>query len=379
MDDLYNFSNPSNLLNSNIDLENSQSFQRAASQTAAGRRPPTLTSHGRRQSTAAYYNKTPPGNNDARPMTSVKAAGFKRYSNSVTSGSNFDPLSDKLTYQNPITQSATKEKAFTEREKEVQDLIEKSIEAAHNKDYSRAIDIAQEAGKRERAVIRDRETHDMTQSSSLDLTFSVCLNIGLQYENNELYSEALNAYKALTQNRSFENVGRIKVNMGNIYFKQKDYSQAIKYYQMALDQITGKYKMLRIKIMNNIGIAFLKLQRYDEAIQAFEYIMNEKPDYQAGFQLICTYFAINDVEKMKSTFKRILDVNLGVDLDDHRYHLQKDTPAERAYQDAIKNDSLKEQELLRIQTARHYITASAKLIAPKIFIDSSGKFRNIFL
>lgn len=35
----------------------------------------------------------------------------------------------------------------------------------------------------------------------------------------------------------FNNAGKLKVNMGNIYFKTGQYNKAIKYYRMALDQV----------------------------------------------------------------------------------------------------------------------------------------------
>jgi intraflagellar transport protein 88 len=35
----------------------------------------------------------------------------------------------------------------------------------------------------------------------------------------------------------FNNAGRLKVNMGNIYFKLGQYAKAIKFYRMALDQV----------------------------------------------------------------------------------------------------------------------------------------------
>lgn len=39
--------------------------------------------------------------------------------------------------------------------------------------------------------------------------------------------------------------GRLKVNMGNIYFKQKNYPKAIKFYRMALDQVPNTHKEMR--------------------------------------------------------------------------------------------------------------------------------------
>ena len=37
----------------------------------------------------------------------------------------------------------------------------------------------------------------------------------------------------------FNNAGRLRVNMGNIYFKLGQYAKAIKFYRMALDQVTS--------------------------------------------------------------------------------------------------------------------------------------------
>ena len=39
--------------------------------------------------------------------------------------------------------------------------------------------------------------------------------------------------------------GRLKLNIGNIYFKQSNYPKAIKFFRMALDQIPTIQKDLR--------------------------------------------------------------------------------------------------------------------------------------
>lgn len=49
----------------------------------------------------------------------------------------------------------------------------------------------------------------------------------------------------ITKNRMFSNAYRLKVNMGNIYYKQAQYSKAIKMYRMALDQVPSSQKNLR--------------------------------------------------------------------------------------------------------------------------------------
>ena len=47
---------------------------------------------------------------------------------------------------------------------------------------------------------------------------------------------------------------------------------------------------------------------------SFDFIMNEKPDYAPGFQLICAHYATNNVAKMKETFKKMLNIDLGFDI-----------------------------------------------------------------
>lgn len=52
-----------------------------------------------------------------------------------------------------------------------------------------------------------------------------------------MLNEALNTYQVIVKNKLFANAGRLKINIGNIYFRKKDYGKAVKYYRMALDQV----------------------------------------------------------------------------------------------------------------------------------------------
>lgn len=73
----------------------------------------------------------------------------------------------------------------------------------------------------------------------------VLLNMACQYSKAGNYTEALNIYNLLTKNKIFHLSGRLKTNIGNIYFAQKSYLKAIKMYRMALDQIPAHNQDLK--------------------------------------------------------------------------------------------------------------------------------------
>ena len=240
---------------------------------------------------------------------------------------------------------------------------------------SQKLEKAREAGKKERQLVRLREQNGLSEGISVELTYSCLFNLALQYEANDMLSEALNSYQVIVKNKMFQNSGRVKVNMGNIYYKQQQYAKAIKFYRMGLDQVQNTHKEVRIKIMQNIGSAFLKLGQYNDAITSYEHIMNEKPGFESGLNLILCYFTIGDKEKMSKTFQKLLNVNLGVD-DEDKYQTDpsSDNPQESLYLDAIRNDTLRQMERKRLITAEYCILTAAKLIAPSIEASFSKGF-----
>ena len=94
----------------------------------------------------------------------------------------------------------------------------------------------------------------------------------------------------------------------NIFFDQKNYSQAIKMYRMALDQLPSSNKETKLRIMRNIGISFIKMGQFQDAASSFESIMEARSDYSAAFNLILCYYALGDKERMKKGFQRLLNI-----------------------------------------------------------------------
>ena len=103
---------------------------------------------------------------------------------------------------------------------------------------------AQEAGVTERQLVKQREVATPDQIN-YDLTFSVLLHLGNIYQKSGMATEAIQTYNVLVKNKMFDRAGRVRINIGNIYFEQKKYLQAIKMYRMALDQIPAAQQELK--------------------------------------------------------------------------------------------------------------------------------------
>ncbi|XP_055216132.1 intraflagellar transport protein 88 homolog isoform X22 [Gorilla gorilla gorilla] len=355
-DDLYSGYNDYNPIYDIEELENDAAFQQAV-RTSHGRRPPITakisstavtrpiaTGYGSKTSLASSIGRPMTGaiqDGVTRPMTAVRAAGFTK---AALRGSAFDPLSQSRGPAPPLEakKKDSPEEKIKQLEKEVNELVEESCIASSCGDLKLALEKAKDAGRKERVLVRQREQVTTPENINLDLTYSVLFNLASQYSVNEMYAEALNTYQVIVKNKMFSNAGILKMNMGNIYLKQRNYSKAIKFYRMALDQVPSVNKQMRIKIMQNIGVTFIQAGQYSDAINSYEHIMSMAPNLKAGYNLTICYFAVGDREKMKKAFQKLITVPLEIDED--KYISPSDDPHTNLVTEAIKNDHLRQME-----------------------------------
>ena len=71
--------------------------------------------------------------------------------------------------------------------------------------------------------------------------------------------------------------------------------------------------------MKNIAIVFIKLGQYSDAVTSYEHIMGEKPEIESCFNLLVCYYAMEDRERMRKTFQRLVQINAGMD-DEEKYN-----------------------------------------------------------
>ena len=234
-----------------------------------------------------------------------------------------------------------------------------------NKDTAAAIERAKEAGKRERALSRQRETAGLSEHQSVELTYAVCFNLGFQYENAGMLTEALNAYGQIVKNKAFGGIGagRLRVNMGNIHVRQGNFPAAIKMYRMALDQIPSTAKEVRFKIMKNIGNAFVGMCDYQDAVQTYETIiesMQGAADFEVVYNLGICYYAVGDVDKAKMAFLRLVEMA-------HTLEPEADDEETMNGDEAINvplDDGLRQYIRVKIRAAHKMISTLGRLLGP---------------
>ena len=124
---------------------------------------------------------------------------------------------------------------------------------------------------------------------------------------------------------------------------------------------------MKLKIKKNVGLALVKQKRFGKAIEVYEDIMNDTPDFDTGFNVIVCLYALGEKEKMRTMFERLLMIPIpGMDEEEQEELLQLQNKLEKQIGD---HDPLKEYLKVKKQEALSYISAAAKLVAP--FIDEN--------
>ncbi|CAI4226801.1 unnamed protein product [Auanema sp. JU1783] len=339
----------------------SHSFQQAVARSSHGRRPISTTgvapvsmtlpsSSAGRSSYGRIGTASVIKNEPARPMTAVRAAGYTSFANKIQA--------NELATSSEVKTPENSEDKYVEMELKVIDVLKESVLLADKKMFKPALEKAKEAGRKERAVVKFREQQKMVETMNLDLTFVVLFNLAQQYLNNDMANEALNTYQLIVKNKMFPNSGRLKVNIANIHFKKKEYNKALKYYRMALDQIPSIQKETKIKILNNIGVCFIRIGKYDDALSTFEHCVEERADFSTGLNLA---YCIDDADKMKDAFQRMLDIPISGD-DELKSQEKEDVLLNQV----LNNDSLRHWERSKRHYAERAILTAAKIISPAI-------------
>ncbi|KAJ1510065.1 Intraflagellar transport protein 88 [Coelomomyces lativittatus] len=324
---------------------------------------------------SASGNRTSSGaDKQARPMTSNRAAGFSSRGRPTTAGlATFDPFKVPSQGQVDPASELTPEEQVREIEKSIFQLLHESAMSTYHGQEAIGLAKAKEAGKRERQLLKQRETLDLMDQVNLDLTYCVLVNLAHQYAMNGMPQEAINTYTAIVKNKTFCHSGRLRVNIGNLYFGMKKFPQAIKMYRMALDQISQANRELRFKILRNMGSAFVCSGQFQDAVMSYETIMETQPDHSAAFHLLLCYYALGEKDKIRMTFQRLVSIPLPMwEPNDHGTGGSCSSSQDDMY--LVPEDPLKFLAITRQKHLERFFLLLAQLIAPTLDVGDENGF-----
>ncbi|KAL0224471.1 hypothetical protein P9112_003861 [Eukaryota sp. TZLM1-RC] len=265
--------------------------------------------------TAIASRQSTTANGVARPMTAVRGAGYSsvpksRAGLSSAMGSGFkSSVGVGGTSFNPFNmEPQSEESSTTKQERDIDALIYESAKLTESSDHLKALEKAKEAAKLERSLSQSKERVGQGDSVNIDLTYTVLFNLANCYEKAELYHEALQTYNQIIDNKRYAHATRLKVNIGNIYYKQEDFEMAVRCYRMALDQVSSLCKSVRLHIMRTIGITFIKMNRWSDAVEAFDSVLDEGIDVSACYNLCVCHYALGNFDLLKESFIKLITI-----------------------------------------------------------------------
>ncbi|UJR22611.1 hypothetical protein I4U23_025652 [Adineta vaga] len=298
-----------------------------------------------------------------RPTTAIQGAGFMAGvgafgSHVATAGPN----------QFEKKEESNEEKA-RKMEKQIIDLVDESCLAYEHNDSKTALEKGEEAMRNEKSLGRYREEQNMNESD-INLTGFVILHCANMYTKCGMNTEALNQYNVILKNKLIPVHNRVRINIGNIFLHSKQYVKALKMYRMALDQIPEQNADLKIKVRENIAATHIIMGQYAEAAQAYESIVQERPNYRSCFNLFLCYHTLGQRDKTRSAFSDLLKIPIVKSDDEYVVSVDKENKHANLVLEATRDDRLRQYERKRRRFAEHVIITAAKLIGN----NSDGDF-----
>ncbi|CAF2190201.1 unnamed protein product [Rotaria magnacalcarata] len=302
-----------------------------------------------------------------RPSTAIKSAGFLAGSGAFGS---YTPVLGPTQYE-------TKDESNEEKARRVQrtifSLVEESCFAHEENNIELALEQAEEAMKLDKTHVRYRDEHNMSESD-VNLSGFVILNCANMFAKCGMKVEAMNLYNLILKNKLLPVHSRVRINIGNIFVSSKQYSKALKMYRMALDQISEQNVNLKMKVRQNISATHILMGQYAEAAQIYEIVMQERPNYRCGLNLLLCYYAIGQLDKTRRAFSDLLKIPFQNSEDNYPVSLGKKDKQVSLVTEAIRDDRYKQMERKRHRFIEQVIVTAAKIIGNISEEDSSNGY-----
>ncbi|KAL7470419.1 LOW QUALITY PROTEIN: hypothetical protein ACHAXS_010642 [Conticribra weissflogii] len=305
------------------------------------------------------------GLSNLRPWTSVGGNDAVSVATMSMSGNVFNPLNTKSSKINRVIKQKNPNEIAEELELQINNLVDESVLLKRNGKNIEALEKSKEAGKKEQQLRKYKKGNSLPRDNDQPLTFVTWFNLARAYEANDMIDEAIESYNFLANQRKHPLSRRLRINLGNLYYAQQDYSAAIKQYKMALDQTEKDEKSVAHKEKH--WECTLQDWQHPHAIKSYEEAMSCTPDFQTGFNLIVCHLAIGDIDSTKADFVRLVETPFKRELFDQDSIINPDTFCETQsdLDFRTKCDNLDSCT----KDADNFLLNAARLIAPSIHPD----------
>lgn len=284
-----------------------------------------------------------------RPMTSNKAAGYSK-----TLGKNAKTPPGNLFFQKK--ENLSKEQIIKDLEKTISKLLDESVVLKCKGDFYQAKD---------KCLVAMDKLQEFRKKNpeyfNSELEFGIKLNLGLIYQYMNNLDEAKAIYSEILKNESHYipgiQVARVRVNIGNIHFKNENYKEAIKEYQKAYDKINKENKDLKANISRNIGLCYIRMVNFEGAIDCYNSAVQLSPDVKTTMNLLlCQLTTDNNKEQIMKVYNMLLDIST--------YGEKDAEPSYTSNNDESKSeiDVLKEYQILKKKEVNNIITTISLIL-----------------
>ena len=106
-------------------------------------------------------------------------------------------------------------------EVQIDKLIERTVLLKREGKLEEALESAKEGTKKEQLLRKHRKANSLSVNSEAELMYSTRFNLARAYEANDMPDEALKTYTYLAKQQGNPLTGRLRINMGNIYYAQQ--------------------------------------------------------------------------------------------------------------------------------------------------------------
>lgn len=157
--------------------------------------------------------------------------------------------------------------------------------------------------------MRDKAIEELKIAISLKDDYSEAHNyLGTLYSDMELWNQAIEEFDRALANPFYDTPVMALYNAGWVYYSKKDYDTALKKYQDAWQR--EPLTNLRPQIEKNIALIYIAQNNIHAAIDHLEKSVElDSCIYDAYFLLGECYLRIQDIEKAKTAFRKVIKLS----------------------------------------------------------------------